>query len=81
MKRIKLVSMASAYMQYVMYVCMYEWMDVILTFEGVLFVFGVEEYIRHRPVLGESKHFSSKNGPLSGEPKHKTFLTILIKFQ
>jgi hypothetical protein len=46
-----------------MYVCMYVWMDVTSTFGGVLFVFGAEECIRHRSVLGESKHSSSKNGP------------------
>jgi hypothetical protein len=53
----------------------------------ILFIFGIQEFIHHRSVLGEYKHSSSKYRDPSQEPQNKVAMflkvavAIVIKFQ
>jgi hypothetical protein len=49
----------------------------------ILFIFGIQEFVRHRSMPDESQHSNSKNrGPETEKGDVlETVLTILIEFQ
>jgi hypothetical protein len=53
-----------------MYICMHLRLAIVLTIQPVLFTFGIQDCVHHRPVPGEYEHSSSKiRDPSDGPQK------------